>query len=58
MRTSGKASEIGLVIIPVVVAGGMIALFAGIDVPKTLYGIDQAIRDILLAIIGAVRSWF
>lgn len=58
MRTSGKSSEIGLIIIPVVVAGGMIALFAGIDVPKTLYGIDQAIRDLVLAVIDTVRSWF
>jgi len=58
MRTSGKSSEIGLIVIPVVVAGGMIALFAGIDVPKTLYGIDQAIRGVVITLLEAVKSLF
>ena len=58
MRTSGKSSEIGLIVIPVIVAVGMIALFAGVDIPKTLYSVDQAIRSVLLAVVDAIRSWF
>jgi len=58
MRTSGKASELGLILIPLLVATGLVALFVGVDVPRTLYGVDQAIRSVIVTIIDAIRSLF
>ena len=58
MRTSGKASERGLILIPLFVAAFAALLAFGPELPKTLYGIDKFIRDTLVSILSTIRSWF
>ena len=58
MRISGAPTERALMLVPILVAVGVILLVAGVDWPKTLYGVDQAIRGAVVAAIDAIRSIF
>ena len=58
MRTSGASNERPLMLIPVLVAAGVILLVTGADLPKTLYGVDHAIREIVASAIDGIRAMF
>jgi hypothetical protein len=58
MNTSGKSSERGLILIPVFVIVVALLLIVGPDLPRTLYSLDRFIRDVLVAILNFVRSFF